>query len=294
MRFLYFTITSFLLLGACSFQNSPKHILGPGPVQAVIFLPNTISKPDRFEYGSVFNSDNTEFYFGVQNDGWSDIRMIRRTGDGWSEPKIVIGSPDFSANDPFLSNDESRLYFISPREQQYDIGYATRTAEGGWGKPEFSPTPINSNDNEYYISFSQDGSMVFASDRNATERGDFDIYLARRNGERYLPEIAFPKTINTNGYEADAFIAPDESYLIFSSNRKEGLGRGDLYISFALDDGGWTQAISMGDTINSNGHELCPFVSLDGRYFFFTSREDIYWVDAGIIETFRPANRKKP
>jgi len=294
MRFLYFTITVFLFLGACSFQGSPDHALGPAPTRAVIFLPNTVSKPDRYEYGSVFNADNTEFYFGVQNDGWSDIRMMRRTRDGWSEPKIIIGSPRFSANDPFLSNDGSRLYFISPREQHYDIGYVVRTAEGGWSSPVFSPSPINSKDNEYYISFSQDGSMVFASDRNATKRGDFDIYLARREGGEYLPEIAFPKSINTNGYEADAYIAPDESYLIFSSNRKEGRGRGDLYISFALDDGGWSKAISMGDTINSEGHELCPFVSLDGRYFFFTSREDIYWMDASIIETFRPVNGAKP
>ena len=294
MKFLYFTITSFILLYACSPEGVPNHVFGLAPARAEIFLPNMVSKAGRYEYGSVFNADNTEFYFSVQNDGWSDIRMMRRTGDGWSKPKIVIGSPHFSANDPFLSNDGSRLYFISPREQQYDIGYAVRTTEGGWGSSVFSPKPINSNDNEYYISFSQDGSMVFASDRNASERGDFDIYLARRDGDDYQPETAFPKTINTNGYEADAYIAPDESYLIFSSNRKEGRGRGDLYISFALDDGSWTKAVSMGDAINSTGHELCPFVSLDGRYFFFTSREDIYWMDADIIDTFRPANGAKP
>ncbi|MBL4595799.1 MAG: PD40 domain-containing protein [Robiginitomaculum sp.] len=272
----------------------PDDLLGLAPVQPSVFLPNIVSETNRYEYGSVFNHDNTELYFGVQNNGWSDIRMMHRTKEGWSKPQVIIGSPDFSANDPFLSNDGSKLYFISPRDDQYDIGYVTRTADGRWSNPIFPSMPINSTENEYYISFTQDGSMVFASDRNASERGDFDIYLSRRDDTGFQAAVAFPNTINTNGYEADAFIAPDESYMIFSANRKQGLGRGDLYISFALEDGNWSKAVSMGAQINSESHELCPFVTADGQYFFFTSKEDIYWVNADIIESFRPVDGNTP
>jgi len=82
--------------------------------------------------------------------------------------------------------------------------------------------------------------------------------------------------------------------MIFSANRKKGLDRGDLYISFALEDGNWSKAVSMGAQINSEGHELCPFVTADGEYFFFTSKEDIYWVSADIIESFRPVEVDMP
>ena len=43
----------------------------------------------------------------------------------------------------------------------------------------------------------------------------------------------------------------------------------------------------MGEKINTDGHELCPFVTGDGKYLFYTSNEDIYWIDSGIIESLR-------
>lgn len=43
----------------------------------------------------------------------------------------------------------------------------------------------------------------------------------------------------------------------------------------------------MGQFVNSAGHELCPFVTKDGNYFFYTSNQDIYWVDATIIHALR-------
>ena len=93
--------------------------------------------------------------------------------------------------------------------------------------------------------------------------------------------------INTENYEADVFVAPDESYLIFCSTRPGGQGRGDLYVSFRNEDGNWTEAKSMGDKINTRNLELCPCVSSDGHYFFYTSNEDIYWVDAKVIDEMR-------
>ncbi len=43
----------------------------------------------------------------------------------------------------------------------------------------------------------------------------------------------------------------------------------------------------MGPAINTDGHELCPFVSRDGKYLFFTRDGDIYWVSAAIIDRLR-------
>ena len=43
----------------------------------------------------------------------------------------------------------------------------------------------------------------------------------------------------------------------------------------------------MGDTINSAEADYCPMVSPDGEFFYYTQGEDIMWVDASIIDTFR-------
>jgi hypothetical protein len=95
--------------------------------------------------------------------------------------------------------------------------------------------------------------------------------------------------INSEHHDWDVFVAPDESYLIFASvGRPDGLGRGDLYKSIRRPDGSWSPAENMGDVINSDADEICPSVSPDGKYLFFTSNRNgtsaVYWVDASVIE----------
>jgi len=72
--------------------------------------------------------------------------------------------------------------------------------------------------------------------------------------------------------------------------RPDGLGRGDLYVSFKHEDGSWSKSMNMGPQINTVHHELCPYVTSDGKYFFYTSNEDIYWVSTDIIHQLRMLN----
>ena len=120
-----------------------------------------------------------------------------------------------------------------------------------------------------------------------------DIYQSRLiNGQYNSPEKV--KIINTDYYEGCPYIAPDESYIIFCSNRPGGYyNYTELYISFRKKDGSWTQGINMGKTINM-GNITCSGMSPDHRYLFFTHRtngiDDYYWVDAKVIEELRPKN----
>ena len=92
-----------------------------------------------------------------------------------------------------------------------------------------------------------------------------------------------PSDINTGNYEADVFVAPDESYIIFASSRRSGYGQIDLYISEKDEDANWGKSRNLGETINTPGPEYCPFVSADGKYLFYTSNQDIYWVSMRAI-----------
>jgi hypothetical protein len=106
--------------------------------------------------------------------------------------------------------------------------------------------------------------------------------------------------INRGKYIAHPYIAPDESYLMWDAE-KENENTPDIYISFRQKDGSWSEAINLGDKINTPLYEQRPKVTPDGKYLFFwrgdiKTREDgtryvlgnPYWVDAKIIETFRP------
>jgi len=262
-----------------------------------LFAPNIISKPNRHEFGCTFSKDGSEFYFGVDNKGVMEIHYSNLVDGVWSPQKKLFESDSISYNDPMFSPDQKILYFISnlsldgkKTKDDIDLWYVEReNIKSRWSKPINIGLPVNSELNEYYASFTDSGTLYFASKDKAEDAPSyaFDIYRSEyKNGKFLKPEI-LPESINTNRYEADVFVAPDESYIIFCSIRKEGFGQGDLYISFKNDEGKWTKAENMGAVINTKGHELCPFVTKDGKYLFYTSNQDIYWVDASIINSFK-------
>jgi Tol biopolymer transport system component len=281
----------FVLTGEYLGQEEPK-------TQSEIFAPDIISKLKEYEFGSVFSKDGNEFFYGVDVRGKTEIRFMIRTDNKWSEPKKINFNGDYSYNDPFLSPDGNKLYFISDmplngsgEKKDFDIWYATRVGES-WSSPINAGKIINSEKDEYYISFSNEGTIYFASNTETTDstNWNFDIYYSKLTEGVYQKPIRMSDSINTTGYEADVFISPDESYIIFCSGRKGGYGQGDLYISFNR-GGKWTEAENMGNMINTNGHELCPFVTADGKCFLYTSNKDIHWVDAEIFKNYRNNSR---
>lgn len=264
-------------------------------LQPEIFAPGLISKGDEYEFGSVFNKDATAFYYAVDTGENAEIRFTKLKDGAWTTPKVILSHDEYGFNDPFLSPDEQRLYFISRRattgsgaKGDYDIWYVEKRRDA-WSEPFNAGPNINSEADEYYISFTQDGTMYFASDKETDGEsfGGHDIYASKSVNGAFQPATNLGAAINTKAYEADVFVAPDESYVIFCATRAEGLGRGDLYISFKNDDGTWTKSINMGNKINTEGHELCPFVSADGKYFFYTSKQDIYWVSTEFLDALR-------
>jgi Tol biopolymer transport system component len=263
-------------------------------LQPEVFAPGIVSKVSEYEFGSVFSKDGNEFYYGVDDRGKSEIRFMTRIDNKWSEPQKIRFNSAYSYNDPFLSPDGNRLYFISDRplngsgeKKDYDIWYAERKGEG-WSEPINAGSTINSSKDDYYISFSNEGTLYFASNVHTSDsnKWNFDIYYSELKDGVYQKPVRMGENINSPGYESDAFVSPDESYIIFCSRRKEGYGLGDLYISFK-EDGKWTKAVNMGAEINTSSYELCPFVTRDGKYFFYGSSKDIHWVDAQIIESYR-------
>lgn len=292
-------ISLVFIIFSCSAQNNENlKYLGQKPptIKPELFAPDIISKKNESLFGSVFNKDGTEFYYGVDFDGKSEIRFTKLENKEWPKPEILLSHNQYSTNDPFLSNDEKRLYFISNKanlndtiSNNYNIWYIERDRKD-WNLEMFKvDTTVNSDKNEYYMSFTLDGSMYFSSNVDALSdsQHNFNIFKSKLINGAFQKAIPMDESINTKSYEADVFIAPDESYIIFCSIRKEGYGQGDLYISFKNDDGNWTKATNMGEIINTEGHELCPFVTKDGKYFFYTSNKKIYWVDAKIIDSLK-------
>lgn len=167
----------------------------------------------------------------------------------------------------------------------------------GWSKMK-SLGPLFDRDefNIMRLSASSNGTYVF----DDAQRNSDVIRISRvKNGKREVPQL-LSKEINTGKWTAHPFIAPDESYLIWDSERKEGYGDSDIYISFRQPDGAWGKAHNLGDKINTKHTENGAFVTPDGKYLFFGRSEQKtkadgstywvskkHWVDAKIIQQFR-------
>jgi Tol biopolymer transport system component len=266
----------------------------PPGMKPEIFSPGFISLDNRFEYGFGFSPDGREFAFTLTNNTWGYFELLYTTMDTngqWSEPH----RPEFVGDRiqslyPFFTSDGNKVFFASPLYQSSpwdsDIFYSERT-EDGWSEPVNMGAPINSTGMEFRLSMTDDGTIYFISNKE----GNSNIYRSLLVDGVYREVEKLGAPINTTGPEASPFIAPDESYLVFESQRADTYGQNDLYISFRQEDGSWGRIINLGPAVNTNAIEDGGSVTRDGKYFLFCQRDayttniqtDILWMDARAV-----------
>ena len=260
-----------------------------------IFAPGIVST-DNSELNSVFSPNGREFYFSRDTGPRSGaIRMVTYEDGIWTQSRQVSFATGQTDVNPSLTTDGNTLFFGSLRDDTWgpkDIYVVKRLENGEWGIPKNLGAPINSEGNDNCPSVALDGTLYFHSN-GLGGFGKQDIFISEWIDGAYTEPENIGSPINTEDGEFDAFIARDEKYIIFGSDRNEGgFGKTDLYISVRLSNGGWSEAKSLGGAINSAEYELCPYVTEDGKYFFFTSyrngQGDIFWVDARILEENKP------
>ena len=277
----------------------------PPGIKAEIFMDGFISTKEFPEMNAVFTRNGKEFYYCTRNKNSWAIFSTREINGRWTMPKpIHFATEQFVDRDLTISPDGNRIYFGSNRPQKIgdkplkklNIFYTERLKYGEWSQPRNPGKIINGTPGGNYPCVAGNGNLYFFTSRT-DGIGKCDIYIAEFINGRYHPPVCLNKAVNSKQNDWDAFIAPDESYIIFSSqNRSDTLGDQDLYISYRNKNDEWIQSINMGERVNSKSSEICPVVTLDGKYLFFTSRRrgnaDIYWADAKIIEELKPKELK--
>lgn len=210
----------------------------------------------------------------------------------WSAPHVPSFSdttmnevyPNFSAKGDTLYFSTNRKFDTSSSDKQ-TLWFVVRKGNA-WSEAKVLDTVLFPRD-VYASSMSKTSNRYFIIGPQGTP--DWNIFHTDRNGKI----TRLPSPINTPGYEDGPFIAPDESYLIFESDRPTDGEPGfiDLYIVFRKKDGSWGDPKNMGPKVNTKFAERFAKVSPDGKYLFFGrntgSGFDIYWIDAAIIEELR-------
>lgn len=236
-----------------------------------------ISTPDD-EFGGNLSPDGKTLYFDktVPAHYLYVLCESRLVNGKWSNPEVLPFSGLYRDSDPVLSPDGETMFFASDRpltpkaadERRFQIWQVKKTKRG-WSDPTVVPGTINSEGSQVFASVTNDGTMYFTSSRKT---GNYDIFRARLVSGKYQeaedlgPDINGPQIASL-----EAWIAPDESYLLIGSfGREGGYGNSDLFVSFN-ENGKWGKPINLGPVVNTPAREYSPRVTGDGQWLYFAS-----------------------
>ncbi|MEQ8908141.1 MAG: hypothetical protein RIC95_03035 [Vicingaceae bacterium] len=233
---------------------------------AVKLEPNLIST-GAIEYNTSFNVHTETLYYTISSADWSVSNVMQsqfKNGKFSNPKKVLFGKQLHNSADVHIQKNGKYIYFVG----EDDNIWRSKKNNHQWDKPEALPKTINSIAPEAYPITTNNGNLYFS---RASRTSSYDIYVARYNNGNYDEAVKLPTTINSNLLESDAWVAPDESFMIFArKDDPNGLGVTDLYISFN-NNGQWTKAKNLGKKYNSAGVDGSPWLSPDYKYLFLTS-----------------------
>lgn len=285
-----------------------------------VFAPNFVST-SLYTRDIAFIPDGKEAYFCVSALGYNLIFETKQDTKGfWSEPKPASFIKDYSYMyfEPFITYDGKKMLFLSNMPDKDSIQgdqdiWCVDKKENGWGKPYNIGEPINTPGAEFFPSLTKTNTLYFTGQ----PEGDPNHYIFRSqftDGKYQEPEI-LPKEVNIGTARFNAFISPDEDYIIIPAmGMEDSFGGTDYYIVFRNEKDEWSNPINMGEQINSDsGREYSASLSYDGKYLFFMSdknseneminftlsdlkeknndilngNSNIYWISSNIIKKLK-------
>ncbi|MEO9869053.1 TolB family protein [Ekhidna sp.] len=239
-----------------------------------------------------FTADGKECYFTAESRAYNGgTIMVSKLENGkWTNPKPAPIPGTYREIDPLITPDGSAMLYCTNRPVNegdavtgnMDIWMIKRVGQS-WGKPMYLGADVNTEGQDWFPTITRSGTLYFSP-----WIGDVsNIHTSMMKDGKYQKSRKLSDQVNSPNLDYDPLISPDESFLIFCSDRPNGYGDVDLYVCFKKENGSWTKAKNMGNRINTEGAEFAPTISPDGKYLFFARDKQIYWVKSDIINQFK-------
>lgn len=274
-----YLLSFLLIIGFRITAQSQESIskIKPSAATPVLFAESSINTSMN-ERDLAISPDGTEMFYTVYlaPAHFHCIIYCKKEKTGkWSSPQVASFSGTHSDLEPAFSADGQKLFFSSNRpdgnstKKNYNIWFVEKT-NGTWTNPHSVGSPVNTSADEFFPSVAANGNLYFTA-AYPGGIGKEDIYVAKWKDNKYAEPVPLDTSVNSGFYEFNAFVTPDEQYLLFTSfGRKEDKGGGDIYMSSKDHNGNWRSAKNV-SLINSEKLDYCPFVSFDNKTLFFTS-----------------------
>lgn len=177
---------------------------------------------------------------------------------------------------PVLTADQQQMIFTArlgpTSEHDEDLMITRRDDNGNWSIPAPLSPKINTRENEGTCTISADGrKLIFTACAGRKGYGSCDLFESVRVGNEWSEPVNLGPGVNSSFWESQPSLSADGRVLYFVSDRRNGRGGRDIWVSHLQPDRTWGEAVNAGPIINSGGDEVSPFIHPSGRILFFAS-----------------------
>ena len=246
--------------------------------------------------GCCFSRDGLELYFASTRPGGAsgpypmfDIWVAtRETVDApWGEPVNLGPNVNSSAQEvtPAISPDGLELYFTWYHD--YKIRVCKRPSKHApWSNPEVLGPPFGGHEVRY-PKVSADGLSLYFASRRPGGYGGEDIWVSTRasTSDPWSEPINLGPNVNSSFNEVGTSISSDGLCLLFDSNRTDGYGEVDIWVTTrTTTDAEWGPPVNYPNLNIFNRfpefspaiQNFAPAISPDGSVLYFDTPHAVW------------------
>ena len=211
-----------------------------------------------YEFLPILNSNANKLYFtGMDRTGFFDFKQS------------FVDSKTAGGEDVFVSIKENNIW-----KDARPVAFLNTNGHE-------SVSFVNKNE-DLIITANYDENLGLKTGSKGTETTD--MFFAKKMGENYKIEH-FLEPVNSLYFEADGIFDKEEKYLLFASDRPNGIGEyhkkgwqwennlwgnTDIYVAEKTDYG-WVKVANLGNIVNTEHAERFPWLSDDGMTLYISS-----------------------
>jgi hypothetical protein len=176
--------------------------------------------------GAQISPDRTRLYFestrrdpAITNREDSDLWIAERAGDAWGSAR-PLGAPfDSPHNEHNVTISRAETICMNSNRRGLTAGhdiFCARRTTSGWEEPHRLDAAVNGPSADIAPFIDADERFILFASNRPDGAGDFDLYISRRQDERWQPAVSLGRVVNSEASESNPAVSPDGSRLLFS------------------------------------------------------------------------------
>jgi len=267
-------------------ENGKKLI--ENPLRVVILNAGKEINSEYDDYANIISNDDKELYFTSRRPVsekskrnkldlkyFENIYYTKNIDGKWKPcerlPKNINGKINQNNVGSLFYNPVNKtLYIYIGKENKGDI-YYSEYKNNKWTKPK-PLTKINSKYRETSFCMSKDGNTIyFISDNPKLSIGGLDIFVTKKEGNKFTKPINIGQHINTIYDEYSISLADNDSVLYFSSKGHNTIGGFDIFRTRLSPTGIWSNPENIGYPINTPDDDIFYSVASNNKEAYYST-----------------------